>query len=158
MPLASPADRVTVGAAGLQIRHAGGGKPATLMYADRRYWKRHGRRRQAMTTLLENLTKLIGGPRDGAMLRHSLGIELMKAGDPSAAAVRLREALEFDADYSAAWKALGRALTEAGRPKDALHAYRRGIEVATDRGDLQAAKEMQVFARRLEKARRDAAD
>jgi hypothetical protein len=33
-----------------------------------------------------------------------------------------------------------------------LIAYRRGIEVAQARGDLQAAKEMTVFARRIEKA------
>ena len=34
---------------------------------------------------------------------------------------------------------------------DALDAYRRGIEVAERRGDKQAAKEMTVFAQRLEK-------
>jgi len=106
-------------------------------------------------TMLENLTKLIGGPRDGAMLRHSLGVELLKAGDAQSAAARLREALDFDPDYSAAWKALGKALTEVGQAQAALDAYRQGIDVATRRGDLQAAKEMQVFARRLEKARRE---
>ncbi len=36
---------------------------------------------------------------------------------------------------------------------EALAAYREGIAVAERKGDKQAGKEMQVFARRLEKAR-----
>ena len=34
---------------------------------------------------------------------------------------------------------------------DALDTYRRGIEKAEAKGDIQAAKEMHVFARRIEK-------
>ncbi|MOA42617.1 hypothetical protein D3C78_1646820 [compost metagenome] len=39
-----------------------------------------------------------------------------------------------------------------GEPQQALQAYRDGIAVAEQRGDKQAAKEMTVFARRIEKA------
>jgi hypothetical protein len=42
-------------------------------------------------------------------------------------------------------------LAGAQRSQDALAAYRQGIIVAERKGDKQAAKEMQVFARRLEK-------
>ena len=56
-----------------------------------------------------------------------------------------------DPRYSAAWKALGRALADAGRDADALAAWRRGIEAAHAKGDKQAEKEMAVFARRIEK-------
>jgi predicted Zn-dependent protease len=101
--------------------------------------------------IIANLEKLLGGPRDGAMLRYSLGNELLKAGEAAAAAQRFREALEKDAHYSAAWKLLGKALTEAGDNTAALAAYEQGIAVAEIRGDVQAAKEMTVFARRLEK-------
>ena len=104
-----------------------------------------------MSTQIERLEALQDGPRDGALLRHSLGIEYLRNGDPSKAAAAFRRALDFDPTYSAAWKNLGRALTEARQPTDALDAYRQGIEVASGRGDLQAAKEMTVFARRLEK-------
>ena len=31
--------------------------------------------------IIANLEKMLGGPRDGALLRHSLGSELLKAGD-----------------------------------------------------------------------------
>ena len=43
------------------------------------------------------------------------------------------------------------ALSEGGNLHEALATYRRGIEIAQHRGDQQAAKEMTVFARRLEK-------
>ncbi|HEY5931061.1 MAG TPA: hypothetical protein VIU02_12190, partial [Burkholderiales bacterium] len=59
--------------------------------------------------------------------------------------------VELDPDYSAAWKLLGLALGEAGILHESLQTYRRGIEVANRRGDKQAAKEMGVFAGRLEK-------
>ncbi|MBI4293512.1 MAG: tetratricopeptide repeat protein [Betaproteobacteria bacterium] len=101
------------------------------------------------TALIANLEKLLGTARDGALLRYSLGSEHLKAGDRERAIARLREALEKDAAYSAAWKLLGRALAEAGREAEALEAFERGISVAQAKGDKQAAKEMTVFARRL---------
>ncbi len=104
-----------------------------------------------MTTQIANLLKLVGTPRDGALLRFSLGSEYLKSADFEAAAAQLRAAVEKDPGYSAAWKLLGRALAESGRADEALAAYRRGIEVAEKKGDKQAAKEMTVFARRLEK-------
>lgn len=94
---------------------------------------------------------MLAAGRDNALLRFSLGSEYLKAGDAAKAAEHLRRAVEHDPKYSAAWKLLGRALAEAGAAEDALAAYRQGIAVAEARGDKQAAKEMGVFARRLEK-------
>jgi Tfp pilus assembly protein PilF len=99
---------------------------------------------------IASLEKLIGTPRDGALLRYSLGMEYLKAGDPAAAARELTEAVTRDPTFSAAWKLLGRALAEAGRGREALEAWRKGIEAARAKGDRQAEKEMTVFARRLE--------
>jgi predicted Zn-dependent protease len=101
--------------------------------------------------ILGNLRAQIGGPRDGALLRFSLGNALIGAGDPAGAVEALRAALAFDADYSAAWKLLGRALADSGDAAAAADAWERGIEVASARGDQQAAKEMTVFVRRLRK-------
>jgi predicted Zn-dependent protease len=103
-------------------------------------------------TTLDNLFKLVGTPRDGALLRFSLGNELLKTGDAAGAVVQLRAAVEMDPHYSAAWKLLGKALTDANEPQEALVSYRRGIAVAEARGDIQAAKEMKVFAKRIEHA------
>ncbi len=104
-----------------------------------------------MNPRIQSLEKLLGGPRDGALLRFSLGNEYHHAGDLGQAEECFREAVNRDSRYSAAWKALGRVLAEAGKAAEALAAYERGIEVANERGDVQAAKEMGVFARRIRK-------
>ena len=104
-----------------------------------------------MTPQIANLLKLVGTPRDGALLRFSLGSEYLKDADFESAITHLRTAVEKDPGYSAAWKMLGKALAEGGRADEALAAYRKGVEVAEGKGDRQAAKEMTVFARRLEK-------
>ena len=103
------------------------------------------------SAVLANLHKLIGTPRDGALLRFSLGNEYLKSGDAHNAQLQLAEAVARDPAYSAAWKLLGRALSETGQLQAALDAYRRGIAVAEHKGDKQAAREMTVFAGRIEK-------
>ena len=100
--------------------------------------------------MISQLEKLLGTPRDGALLRYSLGLEHAKAGNTQRAIEYLRDAVSRDPLYSAAWKALGKALTDVS-PEEALGAYRQGIEAAKKKGDRQAEKEMTVFAKRLEK-------
>ena len=100
---------------------------------------------------LESFEKLLAAGKDSALLRFSLGNEHMKAGDTARATEHLARAVALDPDFTAAWKLYGRALAAAGREDDALAAYRTGIEVAARKGDKQAEKEMQVFARRLAK-------
>jgi predicted Zn-dependent protease len=99
---------------------------------------------------LDNLLRLLAAGRDNALLRFSLGNEYLKNGEPGSATEHLRAALKHDPAYSAAWKLLGRALEQSGDREDALAAYREGIAVAERKGDKQAAKEMLVFARRLQ--------
>jgi predicted Zn-dependent protease len=101
--------------------------------------------------MISQLEKLLGTPRDGALLRYSLGLEYAKAGNHARAIEYLRDAVARDPLYSAAWKALGKALSDSNLPAAALAAYRDGIAAAKRKGDRQAEKEMTVFARRLEK-------
>lgn len=103
------------------------------------------------TPALASFERMLASGKDGALLRFSLGNEHLKAGDAGTAAQHLARAVEIDANYTAAWKLLGKALAAAGRDADALAAYRRGIDVARAKGDKQAEKEMTVFARRLER-------
>jgi len=113
------------------------------------------------TPVIANLEKLLGTPRDGALLRFSLGLEYAKVENAEKAIEHLRHALAMDPAYSAAWRALGKTLESAGQADAALAAYRDGIAAAQRRGDKQVEKEMTVFARRLEKqagARPPAAD
>ena len=100
---------------------------------------------------LENFERMLAQGRDSALLRYSLGNEYLKADRPCNAISHLREAVRQDPDHSASWKLLGKALTETGDIAGALEAYSQGIHCAQARGDLQAAKEMQVFLRRIEK-------
>ncbi len=100
-------------------------------------------------TIIANLEKLLGGPRDGALLRYALGNEWLKNGDPRKAADYFQAVVTLDPQYSAGWKQLGKALAETGDISSALEAYRQGITVAEAEGDIQAAKEMRVFAKRL---------
>jgi len=104
-------------------------------------------------SIIENLEKMLATGRDSALLRYSLGIEYHKQGDLETSAMHLSSAVEQDADYSAAWKAYGKVLAEAGRDDEAEQAFLSGIEVAEKNGDIQAAKEMKVFLRRILKAR-----
>ena len=99
----------------------------------------------------ERFEALLAAGKDNALLRFSLGLHYLNAGDAARAAAHLRAAVGHDRDYSAAWKLLGRALAQTGARPEAQDAFRQGIEAANRKGDKQAAKEMTVFLRRLEK-------
>lgn len=101
----------------------------------------------------QRFEQLLAAGKDGALLRFALGHEYLNAGNTPAAIPHLRRAVDLDPGYSAAWKLLGKALTAENRIDEALLAYERGIAAAIAKGDKQAQKEMQVFARRLAKAR-----
>lgn len=91
--------------------------------------------------------------QDSALLRFSLGNEYIGVENFDEAAGHLRRAVELDRKYSAAWKLLGRSLSASGRDDEAIEAYREGMAVAAQHGDRQAAKEMNVFLKRLLKKR-----
>ena len=101
----------------------------------------------------ERFEALLASGKDGALLRFSLGMQYLNAGDAARAVPHLKRAIEQDPAYSAAWKLLGKALAQTGANAEAIEAYRSGIAAAEKRGDKQAAKEMTVFLRRLEKPR-----
>jgi predicted Zn-dependent protease len=100
---------------------------------------------------LANFEKMLAAGKDGALLRFSLGNEYLKASDPARAAEHLARAVALDPNFTAAWKLYGKALAASGRDAEARAAFHDGIRVASARGDKQAEKEMQVFARRLPK-------
>jgi len=99
----------------------------------------------------ERFEALLAQGKDNALLRFSLGLHYLNSGQAPRAAEHLRAAVAHDRDYSAAWKLLGKALAESGDAEGARQAYREGIEAAGRKGDKQAAKEMTVFLRRLDK-------
>jgi Flp pilus assembly protein TadD len=101
------------------------------------------------SSALAGLERLLAAGKESALLRFGIGSEHLKHGDAAAAVVHFQRAVELDRGYSAAWKMLGKALAAAGRGEEALAAWNDGIAAAERKGDKQAMKEMQVFARRL---------
>ena len=102
-------------------------------------------------TLIANLEALIASGKDSPAVRFGLGKACLERSDPTGSRRHLERAVEMDPAYSAAWKLLGKACAEGGDAGGAADAYRRGIVAATAKGDRQAAKEMGVFLRRLER-------
>ena len=102
--------------------------------------------------MIKNLEAMLARGADSASLRFALATRYLDEKALEAALEHAELAVQLDADYSAAWRLLGRVQTELGRRADAIASYRHGIEVADKNGDQQAAKEMRVFLKRLERA------
>ena len=100
--------------------------------------------------MVERLEALLASQGESAVLRFSLGNACLEAA-PAQAVLHLERAVALDPDYSAAWKLLGKARVAQGDEAGARVAYTQCIAVAEKRGDIQAAKEMRVFLKRLER-------
>jgi predicted negative regulator of RcsB-dependent stress response len=98
---------------------------------------------------IDSLSKLIGTPRDSAMLRLTLARLLTDADRAAEAEEQLTAAVDMDAGYTAAWKELGRLRLQRADDAGAEAAWRQGVAAARERGDKQAEREMTVFLRRL---------
>lgn len=105
---------------------------------------------------LDALRKMLDKGADSAMLRFGLGKALLDDGQYEEACEHLRRCVEFDEDYSAAWKLLGRAWEKAGNFDEARRVWQSGIEAARRSGDKQVEREIEVFLRKL--AKREASD
>ncbi len=101
-------------------------------------------------SLVDNLEAMLAAGKDNALLRFSLGNAYLKE-QPALAARHLARAVELNPEYSAAWKIYAKALATSGRVHEAREAYTQGIAAANRNGDIQAAREMGVFLRRLER-------
>jgi len=96
-----------------------------------------------------HLLSMLEQGQDNALIRFSLGNAYLNSKDYKKAIEHLALALKHDPEYSAAWKLYGKALVSAGNNNEAIKAYQQGIATAEDKGDIQAAKEMKVFLKRL---------
>ena len=105
-----------------------------------------------MSGRIDSLVSMLERGQDSALLRFSLGNEYLGVDEYSLAVEHLQYAVELDPNYSAAWKLLGKALASQNSIAEAIDAYQQGVQTAEANGDRQAAKEMTVFLRRLQKA------
>lgn len=102
--------------------------------------------------MIDTLEAMLANGQDTALLRFTLGSAYFKEGDAARAGEHLREAVRLDPEYSAAWKIYGKVLHTLDDLDGARQAFATGIETATQKGDVQAAKEMTVFLRRVQQA------
>jgi uncharacterized protein HemY len=98
---------------------------------------------------LRTIENLLRDDPDDAVLHFMLGEEHLKGKRFDDAAKAFRRAVECKADYTAAYRELGKALREAGRKGEAIHAFEEGLAVAERTGDVQTGKEIRVFLNRM---------
>jgi tetratricopeptide (TPR) repeat protein len=102
-----------------------------------------------MNSRIEKLEDFLKDNPGNALLQYSLGVEYLRIGQLERAIAPLRAAIAAKSNYSAAYRELGKALGQARLTEEATAIYRQGIQTAQTNGDLQTAKEMRVFLRRL---------
>ena len=98
---------------------------------------------------IESLKSMLESGQDSLILRFGLGQALLKQKEYPAAIEHLLKALDFDLEYSAAYKLLAKAYSLSDQNQLAIDTYEKGIQIAESKGDIQAAKEMKVFLKRL---------
>jgi len=98
---------------------------------------------------IEDLREIVADEPD-ALGHFMLARELTKVDQFDEAVKHSKAALALDPDYTAAYRCLGRALTSLGFTSHARSTFEQGLEVAAKMGDLQTAKEMEVFLKRLD--------
>ncbi|VAW56330.1 hypothetical protein MNBD_GAMMA07-2658 [hydrothermal vent metagenome] len=98
---------------------------------------------------INSLKLMLENGQDSLILRFGLGQALIKQNDYSQAIEHLLKALKYDPEYSAAYKLLGKAYMKNKQSQLAIEIYKKGIQVADNKGDIQASKEMKVFLKRL---------
>ena len=103
----------------------------------------------AILARVEGLLEMIEEEPDDALGHFMVAVELGKLSRHDEAETHYRAVLGLDDEYTAAWRGLGRCLVTLGRSEEAIPVFRRGLEVADKKGDLQTAKEMEVFLARI---------
>ena len=101
-------------------------------------------------TRIQQLEEVIGDNSENAFLQYSLGHEYLEIEDIKNAIPKLEKAIQLQDTYSAPYRALGKALSLDARIDEAKDIFLRGIKIANERGDLQTAKEMAVFLKRID--------
>ena len=107
------------------------------------------RETDALAEQIASLRASLAREPDDPSIHFGLGRALARARELEEAAAAFRRATELRSDYTAAWRELGRTHQALGRTQEAMEAFERGLAAAEESGDLQTAREIGVFLRRL---------
>ncbi len=92
-----------------------------------------------------------GGPTDGTHLRVLLANALLDANLREDALDELRWSLKFDPLNIAAMRMMGMTLVKMGNVNRAVQLFQKAIKLATESGNVPAARELKIFLRRLKR-------
>lgn len=103
--------------------------------------------------MIDQFRELVELSPDDELAHYGLAQEYMKAERYEESAASFRRVVELKADYVAGYRELGKALMKCGRLDEAQENLLKGRALAEQHGDGQAVKEIDVYLRRIEKAR-----
>ncbi|MCB2206100.1 hypothetical protein KQI65_15265 [bacterium] len=92
---------------------------------------------------LEKLEQLLDADPADSFTRYALALEHISRRDTDRGIALLRETIDRDPSYIAAYHMLGQQLAQLGDEEEAGNVLRNGIEVARAAGETHAASEMQ---------------
>lgn len=110
--------------------------------------------KKSSSSSVEGIKELLQHYPDDVLLLITLGRRYMEEDEYAEAEKAFLQAVDLDPAYSVAYRYLAQAHEKNGNLSKAAEAYRHGIRVARDQGDIQVAKEMEVFLKRLTRGRR----
>ena len=96
-----------------------------------------------MKSRRETLEEFLSQDPGDSFARYALALELEKDGQAGEAIAQLREVLNRDESYVAAYYHLGRLLALAGSAEEARAAYEKGLGAAIAAGDQRTRNEIQ---------------
>lgn len=89
------------------------------------------------------LKRILEQDPNDSFARYALGLEFAGKGETQLAVSLFQEVIQRDPVYIAAYQQLGYAYEKLERRAEAIDAFRRGIEAATQQNDMHARSEMQ---------------
>jgi Tfp pilus assembly protein PilF len=92
---------------------------------------------------IAKLKSLLEADPNDSFGRYALALEYAALNDTAQAQRLLEELISHDPAYVPAYQHLGYLHQKLGQRDDAISMFKRGIEVATQRGNLLAKSEMQ---------------
>ena len=92
---------------------------------------------------IAKLKALLERESNDSFIRYALALEYAAANEPAQALALLEDLVHRDPSYVPAYQQLGYLYQKLGRREEAVSAFRRGMEIATQQDEPHARSEMQ---------------
>ena len=99
---------------------------------------------------IKALKEFLAKDPDDCFSRYALALEYNGMGESESAISALKELLQHDPKYIAAYQQMGQIYGKLNKTRDAKRYYRKGIEVAGEANDIHAKQEMEEELEEIE--------